>query len=264
MSTDKSEQTEQTEQTDSDQPEQKESPERLRIVNDDDEMKRFIDNVLVFGETYMVYLAARKKYTPGREFRTKGCEAMERKLFTHSEKYPYQLIRLLRKYEVLASCFINIDGIIIPPDSYAAYISVTPRDIKSATLGLMNDLTKSAFSGEFAKKPKRVETLFKRHVQKNHQSGYYTSIDWDSTDEEQQKKLMKRFEENEIKPHFIIHTRGGLHIHIKKDQMKKGGQWLHQKFPNEFPEEVDGMRSDLFSAIPGTIQGGHNVFAKYF
>jgi hypothetical protein len=196
----------------------------------------------------MMFLAGRKKYEKTLSGR---CDCFNRKLFTGKN----DILNILKKYEVKKGLYVDtVVTLDIPQHALALYCSVNSRNVDTA----IKEMTKFIINKKFEKneltvKDAKIENYLHKYANKE-----YVGIDLDSKDEKVFASIKKDLLEK-IPKIIIIETRGGYHILFEQKYLKnKVGTYIYTKFLEKY-DEIDKIKSDLFSPIPGTLQGGFKV-----
>lgn len=235
------------------------------LVHDRKEVEKF-ENLFYSQSTedyervFLMYISARKKYCP--DLSNNGC--FKRTVIRYNEQLGNQkrLFNDIQHYEIPIGAYKDKNyRTVVPQEALALYASVNPRNAVHASQDLTKDIMDRAFSQDnvfFSSLDQKYKNKLQKHVVKR-----YVGIDLDTKDEEVYQALIAditRF----VNIYVVIETHGGYHIIIPKRELQRttdgmsAGQYLYKVLPGKYPT-LDKVSNDLFSPIPGTIQGGFNV-----
>ena len=232
------------------------------IVNqrrgEEDNLERFINEILIDGSHYYCCLLARKKWSAELQEMGVKADLGQLKRFTATNK---TLISKLYQLEICEDGY-EIDGMPIPQDALGVYINPNPIDNRKATFHLFKSLTNRIERDEFD---------FSLHhetytaLQTNSKKLYF-DVDVDIDEAELKKPTARELVFTAFIPSINqncirrIDTRGGFHILVELSKIDKQYQntW-YQSFSNlkakSFTKDIM-MNSNGLVPIPGCCQGG--------
>jgi len=220
-----------------------------KLVYDEKQVELFQKKYYSSENVYLMFMSARRKYEGTLSGKT---SCFKRTIISGNGS----LVRYLRHYEVPMGTYHDFNGdVIIPQHAIVVYASVNSRNVQMACKGLAKHVIDVNFEGgELKVKDAKIETFLHRCPNKD-----FIGIDLDTKDEKVTVPLFNDLYEK-IPEFDIIETRGGFHIIISKKCLKENdaGKFLYQDIPKKYPD-VDKVQNDLFSPIPGTLQGGFEV-----
>ena len=224
-----------------------------KIIQDEEVLKSFIDwlPVLQFGETYYCCLFARKKYAP--EGSNLKSDKSQLKRFTATKDYLFSKIKQL---ECEIGSYMT-DGVAIPQEALALYISPNPRSMDKAakqSLKLFAELVTKPYTGYNP----HSEVL--SEIQKASGTKHYMDFDFDGV--ELQPVLNKVIGDDNINSNAltVVKTRGGFHLLVEMNAITAKYKNTWYKTLTSI-EGCDVRGTDNLLPIPGTSQGG---FVPYF
>jgi len=249
--------------------------ERYELIHDLDQIRKFERMFYApsTDSTFVIYLAARKKYDP-RMRKSSGLACFCRKKLHYVNPYsPARLEYDVQSYMVPMGTYrISLRGEgdeveeEIRTESMAVYASLNPRDTAKAAAELFNTMStqltqltvQASGSGDmptFARKAARhMNHLCKYGTRK------FIGIDLDTKDQETYSQVIADLKAR-VTIHAVIETRGGYHIILAKSELDKASKadkrFIYTVLTER--EAIDMVSNDLFSPIPGTYQGGHRV-----
>ena len=247
--------------------------ERYELIHDLDQIRKFERMFYApsTDSTFVIYLAARKKYDP-RMKKSNGLSCFSRKKIHYaSSSTPARLEFDLQSYMVPMGSYRiraaagrdNEDEEIIRPEAMAIYGSVNPRDTVKAAAELFGTMSTqltgqgqgSGTSQTFAKVAARHMSHLMRYGIRN-----FITIDLDTKKQEVYSQVIADLKAR-VAIYAIIETRGGYHIILAKDDMDKASKADKRFIYTDLKEReaIDMVSNDLFSPVPGTLQGGHRV-----
>ena len=257
-----------------DGPDQPIVAERYELIHDLDQIRKFERMFYApsTDSTFVIYLAARKKYDPlVRKSSGLACFC-RKKLHYANPRSPARLEYDVQSYMVPMGTYrINLRGEgdeeeEIRTESMAVYASLNPRDTAKAAAELFNTMStqltqltvQASGSGDmqtFARKSARHMNHLCKYGTRN-----FIGIDLDTKDQETYSQVIADLKAR-VTIHAVIETRGGYHIILAKSELDKASE-VDKRFIYTVLKEregVDMVSNDLFSPIPGTYQGGHRV-----
>jgi len=224
-----------------------------KIIQDEQKLKSFIDWLpsLNKGEMYYVCLFARKKYTSSDSGLKSDKSQIKR--FTSTKDYLYSKIKQLEcpfgSYQT--------DGIAIPQEALALYISPNPRSLEKAakqSLKLFAELVTKPYTGY------NPHSEVMSEIQKASGTKHFMDFDFDCV--ELDAVLSQIASEDKINKSalHVIKTRGGFHILVRlnKIEAKYKNTW-YQALTNIKGCDVRG--ADNLLPVVGATQGS---FSPYF
>lgn len=219
------------------------------VITNEALLKEFIDWLpeLQVNEKYYLCLFARNKY-----IRDLGLERLpdkaQLKRFTSNKS---KLLTKIKQLEVPLNAYSN-NGINVPQEALALYITVNPRDLYNATLDTISALSKSIKDKSPHLNPHQ-EALSIIHKSKG--KTHYIDFDIDESDKDTLIQLV-----NQIKTYVNedaitwLRTRGGLHVLVNPNKVEVEYKNSYYKSISSI-SQVD-QKGDLLIPVPGTYQGG--------
>jgi len=224
------------------------------FIHDESQIKKFSTMFHGPDTVHLVYMAARKKYCTTI---TKGNECFNRVVIRYNDKNDGKLLNDIRRYETPYGTYTNgKQNTPIPQLAFAIYCSVNERDSMTAGKTLVKDLVDQAFEKN-TRAFRNIDQQFKSNLQKYANKTFIT-IDIDTKDPTECLGIFNDIVEH-VDVHTVIETRGGYHVILDKKKFnKKAGMFLYKTLPSKY-EHVDKVDGDVFSPVPGTVQGGFQV-----
>lgn len=211
-----------------------------KLIQNETILKNFIDFLpeLNKDECYYVTMFARKKYNA--TIKSDYCI----KRFTSIKEHLIDKIKQLECEIGVYKC----DGVPVPEDSLALYITVNPRSLIKASKATVKEMLDKLLSDNNIFNPQKLSLI---NIQKSCSRTVYFDFDFDNINIEEIKDDIKlAVNEDAAK---ILHTRGGFHLLIELDKIdefhKKGWHQNMSKIKN-----VDAKGDNLIP-IPGCRQG---------
>lgn len=199
------------------------------------------------GEIYYVALFARSKYVPGLGLKS---DKSSLKRFTSTKDYLYSKIKQL---ECEFGAYTT-DGMVMPQEALAVYITPNPRSLEKAakqSLKLLAELITSPYNGY------NVHQEVMSEIQKASSNKVYFDFDFDFV--EPGVVLEKIKDSINVDALSFIKTRGGFHllVNLEKIEPKYKKTWY------KTISSVEGcdIRGDNLLPVPGCVQGD---FSPYF
>ena len=246
--------------------------ERYELIHDLDQIRKFERMFYApsTDSTFVIYLAARKKYDP-RMRKSTGRSCFCRKKLHYVNPYsPARLEYDVQSYMVPMGTYrISLRGEgdeveeEIRTESMAVYASLNPRDTAKAAAKLFGtmstELTLQASGSGNLQTFARAAAKHMNHLC-GHGTRQFIGIDLDTKDQETYSQVIADLKAR-VTIHAVIETRGGYHIILAKSELDKASQVDKQFIYTVLKERegIDKVSNDLFSPIPGTYQGGHRV-----
>ena len=246
--------------------------ERYELIHDLDQIRKFERMFYApsTDSTFVIYLAARKKYDP-RMRKSSGLACFCRKKLHYVNPYsPARLEYDVQSYMVPMGTYrISLRGEgdeveeEIRTESMAVYASLNPRDTAKAAAKLFGtmstELTLQASGSGNLQTFARAAAKHMNHLCK-YGTRNFIGIDLDTKDQETYSQVIADLKAR-VTIHAVIETRGGYHIILAKSELDKASQVDKQFIYTVLKERegIDKVSNDLFSPIPGTYQGGHRV-----
>ena len=208
------------------------------------ELKAFIDWLpdLKVTEKYMVFLFARRKYDTQNVIKSDKAQ-LKRVLATKD-----RIIEKIRQMEISVGEY-TVDGVSVPQEALAIYITPNPRCLKKASKTLAKRLVEVICENVDINPVSEALTA----VHQSLGSNYFKDFDYDGVDLE--ATLVDAYKiVNQSAVHVIL-TRGGFHLLVEmakiEDTYKK--TW-YQGLTNIAGCDV---RGDNLLPIVGCFQGGY-------
>lgn len=221
------------------------------IIKHEEELQKFINWLpdLKNGEKFYVSLFGRKKYVPNSNL--KSDKAQLKRFVTDKER----LIDKLRKLEVKEGSY-QVDGISIPQEALAVYISPNPRCMRKASIRTAQEILKNIEQNKY----QNPQSIALNQIQVSYSKKVYFDLDIDS-DSHINTQELGQFFHNKINPEAfgdnIVKTRGGYHVLIELDKISeqyKKSWYNNLSKPHNYSFTVT-MNGDNLIPIPGCVQG---------
>lgn len=222
-----------------------------KIIQDHNALLNFIDWLpsLNKGEMYYVCLFARKKYASSDSGLKSDKSQIKR--FTATKDYLYSKIKQLE-------CPIGsyqTDGISIPQEALALYISPNPRSLEKAakqSLKLFAELVTKPYTGY------NPQSEVLSEIQKASGTKYFIDFDFDNTEPENILPLLDdKINKNSI---TFVKTKGGFHALVKLDLIENKYKKTWYNALSSMPG-CDVKGGDNLLPVIGCSQG---LFCPYF
>lgn len=220
------------------------------IIKDEQKFREFIEWLpeLKNGEAYYVTLFARKKYCKDDTIKL---DKAQLKRFTSDKSYLYSKVKQLEcKFGAYTT-----NGLPIPQDALALYISINPRSYEKAAKNALIKFAKLVTEPYNGYNP-QAEVL--SEIQTATGTKYYIDFDFDGINSEELYNLIDETKINKSCLRFL-QTRGGVHLLVKLDEVDpkfKKSYYMHlSSLPN------CDMKGDNIVPVPGCTQG---EFVPYF
>lgn len=231
------------------------SDTNYKVIIDEERLMRFIEWLpeLQENECYYLCLFARSKYAKNEDGSNKfphiKTDKAQLKRFVASDKQ--WLIHKIKQLEVKVGAYKTKDGMDIPQESLALYISPNPR----SQVGGMFTLMKKLIDIQQCKGMNyNIHTEALSAIQKSCSRKVYFDMDLDC--ENAEDLIREKLDPSKINKDcvHILKTRGGAHLLIELDKVaiefrKSWYQYMTSNF------EID-IRGDNMIPVPGTYQGG--------
>jgi hypothetical protein len=244
------------------------------LIYDKVQVKKFLKDVLYnpfFGEVadlnlksmpfYLFYVVRTKYFT----------EKQKRKYNMKSNLQFYKAVirnesQFLRKMiaKNLESVF-DKDGQVLPISSMSAYVTLNPRDVRTAAFKLQKELIDLFYRND-AVVMKLLDNLALKsyHTSPKKISRCVLDIDVESKDDATIKEIVEFLKPIELVGGIfcVVETHGGYHVYIDLAKLEKDvRKYIFQDLKNiksdKFKEIIPN--TDATVVIPGTLQGGFKV-----
>jgi hypothetical protein len=238
------------------------------LIKDFDEFNRFLDILpeLKNDEVYFVSMSARQKYlTPEeRQYYGLGRTEMHSRVIVRSKD---SFLHGIRKLSGLAEYRLTRNGLPIPEKASVVYVNINPssvikaynlfveesnRQVAQAITGLVSGSSPDLTSFRF------LDKKFLNCVQKSTGTKHFIDIDIDDTD----INLALDFSRDlgEYIEHYIIATKGGYHILIRRETLPPNSM-LHElaKKYNLLARGEVVFNTNGMIPLPGTLHAGKMV-----
>ena len=243
-----------------------------RIIRDEQLLLDFIEWLpeLQTNERFFLCLQARKKYMPS----LKCSDKTQLKRFVSTKR---TLLDKIRQLECPVGCYTTHEGLVIPDEAMALYITLNPRDMRKAAFasiaGLAEMLRKQESQVDMDVNP-HSEVLSHIHKAKARTVFVHFDIDvaigsdvdvsvYDAhlnnisnarkcnlTTEEIHRRVVGIVGKDAV---TIIQTRGGCHVLIRPEKVVCETKNWHPIVARELKSDQVG---DLMLPVPGCCQGG--------
>lgn len=220
-----------------------------KIIADERKLVEFINWLpeLKPDETYYCCLFARKKYAP--ESGLKG-DKSQLKRFTSNKQYLFDKIKQL---ECEVGSYLS-NGIVVPQESLALYITPNPRSLTLATRNSLIEFAKRITGSYDGYNPHQ---LVMSEIQKAASGKRYHDFDFDFVEVEAVKEILKgQINEDAL---TFVKTRGGFHLLIDYNKVHLN----YRKSWYNTVSKIEGVdvSGDGLLPVVGCYQGG---FVPYF
>lgn len=252
------------------------------LLKDENELRLFYDRILPplkEDEVYYVSLSCRGKYMKDepKNFhkRLGSSEMFERRIIREHDWNKFK--RTILKYCCEEGAYTFDDGVNIPIESMAVYFTITPSSMLKAVSEFgqkfISSLTEIALGqGCSLSYLKHLDREILSCIHKAKGTKHYIDIDMDlhegkkhsGNDQVAIAHLTQELYNKDIN-YFIIDTRSGYHILMKKDSIHFNYVELLQKIEKEYKEVIKELKvnGNQMIPLPGTSQGGHTVKVLY-
>lgn len=216
-----------------------------KIIADIEELQKFIEWLpeLEPHETYYVSLFARKKYAPD----ILKSDKSQLKRFTATKD---RIIHKIKQLETETGTY-TMNGITIPQEALALYISINPRDLIKATkqsIKMMVDKITNKYDGY------NPHQLVLSEIHKAKSRTCFMDFDFDDMS---LNDIIPRIKLNK-EAYEILITRGGFHIMVSPDKVEPQ---YKKTWYNDMVALGCDVKGDNLIPMIGCYQGG---FEPYF
>jgi hypothetical protein len=217
------------------------------IIKNKHFLEEFVDSLPdnLPSERYYLSLFARKKYNP---IIKSDKSSLKRTIAKKQD-----IINKINQFQIPLGTY-KIDGIEVPEDSLAVYITTNPRNIKAASF-----LTIESILDDVKKNKEDINPYSHalNAIQKCKSRSFFITFDCDD------KSKLENVQEligDILNPdqYQIIETRGGFHFMVKLNLIEKNKNWYTNLVTKLNPDQ----KGDLLSPVPGCLQG--NFTPKFF
>jgi hypothetical protein len=254
-----------------------------KFIKDKEELKKFFDVVmppLSNEEVYFCSMSARNKLLNEEEktnFSLGRTEMLFRQIIR--EKNWMKFLRTIHKYETDENAITGRNGIPLPMKCLIIYFNINPCNMVKAyrlfqtemNMNVCNLLEGTGSSPDFFK---RMDRLLMNAIQKSSGTKHYIDIDIDATEEYRNSFKFYEFVGNfgkalkkEGVQYFVVFTRGGAHILLKKNTIHFNYNKVIFDFQMKGTEDnmikEMGYNSNGMIPLPGTLQGNFLVTVDY-
>ena len=220
-----------------------------KIIADERKLVEFINWLpdLKSDETFYCCLFARKKYAP--ESGLKG-DKSQLKRFTSPKQYLFDKIKQL---ECEVGSYLS-NGIVVPQESLALYITPNPRSLTLAARNSLIELAKKVTTNYDGYNPHQ---LVMSEIQKAASGKKYHDFDFDFVDADVVKEALKGQINEEALTY--VKTRGGFHLLVDYEKI----HFNYRKSWYNTISKIEGVdvSGDGLLPVVGCYQGG---FTPYF
>ncbi len=218
--------------------------ETYQIITEPDRLREFIEWLpdCLEHEQFYLTLFARKKYCQDVKWIKSDKGQLARK--TSKKEFIFDKIAQM---ECKVGAY-KLDGMPVPQEALACYISVNPRDLWKATVRSIGQLAKVL---ECNGKNSNPHAEVMSEIQKNAGTRKYVMFDIDEKDQ----KLVDTVLELTQGYCDITETRGGYHVFVHKSKIPLITEKLWYNKIAAFSD----VTGDAMTCPAGTYQGGHTV-----
>jgi len=215
-----------------------------KIIQDEESFRNFIDWLpeLENGETYYCCLFARKKYC--KELRS---DKSQLKRFTADKKYLYRKIKQL---ECEIGSYTQGEGVTIPQEALALYITPNPRSFEKAT---KNALIKFAnlVTADYNGYNPHQEVM--SALQTSHSRKVFLDFDFDDVGYHEIRHEI--FEVINPDAFHVVNTRGGFHLLVELSKIEE--KYLKSWYQGVTSLRGCDVRGDNLLPVVGCCQGNY-------
>jgi hypothetical protein len=217
----------------------------MELIWSRDEISAFATLFLEPCSTYMMYIQSRPKYS---ETKQRSTCPIHRKVFPQSD-----LVQAIEYLCTTSDRFKQTqdETKLMPLTSMALYGSINPRNVVKCNKEMVKFIIDIGFESLVDIGSKQKSNLHKFGIRK------FITIDFDNKNVVVFKSFMKELRQK-ITVTAVIETRGGYHVVLHKDAIGVNGKFLYKELKAKWID-IDVISNDLFSPIPGTVQGGFPV-----
>lgn len=246
----------------------------MSLIEDFEEFDRFVQILppLGLGEVYFLSLSARNKYLTDEEraeFKLGRTEMYGRTLVKDKDDF----YRAMEKLTGIDAYRKTKAGFLVPAKCRVVYVNINPSSMVNAYSvfteqmdALQAEVIKALLQGKQANLDgfKNMEKHLMNAVQKSPARKFFLDIDIDA-DPYTRQFILESLRVDLIKfniEHYVIATRGGFHILIKRQDLNKSKYRLHEAvkhFNSLFNEGEVIFNSNAMVPMPGTLQAGDLV-----
>lgn len=215
-----------------------------KIIADQEEIERFIQWLPALGENdcFYVSILARAKYAGGALAGAKS----DKKQIGRFVTTPNRLVDDLRRYEVPLGTYKR-QGVEIPQDAIAAYITPNPRSMQLATVNLAKVLFERICEGKTVNVVEAALTEAHKAVSRKAVIDFdFDGVELDGVE------LAKHVN---VEAANFVKTRGGYHLLVWPSR-------VNDAYRKTWYKAISGMNGvdvvgESMLPIPGTYQGGY-------
>lgn len=217
-----------------------------QIVQDEGKLKKFIEWLpeLEVNETYLVSLFSRKKYFDNPA--GVSADKSQLKRFTSNKKFLFDKIKQL---EVAVGTY-RTNGVEIPQNTLALYITVNPRSNTKSAKNLLKELADIITSED--KREYSVHKLALNATQLACSRKIYMDFDFDHRDPIDVINEIKSIINTDA--FCTVVTRGGCHILV--EVAKIGTDYTKGWYQSIMKLNGVDVLGDILLPVPGCCQGG--------
>lgn len=235
-----------------------------KIINDYQELERYVDSLPDLGERYKYYISlfARKKYGGTVGLTSDKCQ-LKRCVASKD-----RIISKLKQMEVPVGAYTfrgkkGEEEIIVNQQSLVVYISANPRDMHKAAGATAKKIISDIIDEKMVTNP-QAEAL--SHIQVTGKKLVFNvDLDFAYEDTELDEWTIKTWLRGKVNEdaYTLVRTRGGYHILVNLERIDKSYKksWYNKiQQTEELPITIDMSNGDGMLPIPGCVQSNFTPF----
>lgn len=234
--------------------EQKHSVDVYTFIHDRNLVDEFEQKYLMDDESYLILLAFREKYCEEKKKYQLKNTFFCRQIFVKKPEKLTLYSFLKRHYEIEE--FYDDNGQMIPPHLLSLYMTVSPRNKKSAILEFNSKIVEClANQQDF----RSIDSLYKTCLHR-HEKQKYIQLDID--DKQNISDVLDDSKSLEIQVSGVIETKNGYHVLIDISALQNPTQkeFIFRASRKLYPKLE--VKKHGVVPIPGTFQAGFKVVLK--
>lgn len=224
-----------------------------QIIRDSNALNGFIDWLpdLAPNEVYYISLFARNKYLPVDSTVKLGDKESLKRLTATKDR----IVDKIRQLEIKIGDYKS-NGVGVPQESLALYITPNPRNLEQASKQLLIKLANVITAPYNGYNP---QALALSAIQKACGNRVFKDFDFDNVSSSYVKNKIKELDIVNLDAATVLKTRGGVHVLINVKKVDQNHKNWYQKM-----SQIDGLdnisKAELVPVV-GCIQGN---FTPYF